>query len=365
VEIVSIILSCPFGAKAVTDLVSHSPDAVPEIAVRQRAFLLDQLVRVAGAKLSKGDANHAIPAAVKRELGLDAATANRLRAEMVAEGLLAMERPNRVESFQLTDPGRAYLEQHRHDVPPLPQGRGKGIVPPSNENVRQLRYSYLLLRLFQADRYTLSQAEANKFDALGKRLELNAATAKAIRHELAEQGLLIIARPNRSESYTLTAEGRLKLGTLAFDEDFVFKLRGRVLNDLLEAAKEAAREFTAPPTEQRPPVVVAPETTAPNTVQLEAVILRAFEDLLRERHTVTGMVPIHEVRDEVRKQLGESAARHDVFDSAILACWQAGRVRLVPITDRSQVSLEQLQASIPGTGETLFFLESVHETIAR
>ncbi|MGH7224452.1 MAG: hypothetical protein ACRELF_14595, partial [Gemmataceae bacterium] len=188
-----------------TDPVSQSPEAVPEIAVRQRAFLLDQLVQVASGKLCTGDANRAIRVAVKRELGLEAKPANRLRAEMVAEGLLVTERLNRKEYFQLTDSGRAYLEQHRQAVPPLPQGQGKGIVPPSNENVRQFRLSYLLLQLLKADRHTLSQPHANRFDALGKRLELNAATAKAIRHELTEQGLLAISKPNRFEAYTLTA----------------------------------------------------------------------------------------------------------------------------------------------------------------
>ena len=348
-----------------TDPVSQSPDAVSEITVRQRAFLLDQIAQVTDAKLAKGDANRAIPAALKRELHLDAPTANRLRAEMVAEGLLAIESEKRREYFQLTDTGRAYLEQHRQHLPPSSQAGEKGIIPPSNENVRNFRSCYLLLQLLEADRYTLYQAEANKFGAFRDRLKLNAATAKAIRHELAVQGLLTIAKSNRFEAYTLTVEGRLKLGTLTFDNDFEFKLRGRILNDLLEAAKEAARDFTAAPVEADRQQVSVPSESVPEPIQLEETILRAFDELLRERHAVTGMVPIHEVRDEVRKQLGEAAARHDVFDQAILACWQAGRIRLVPITDGTKASLEQLQASIPGIGETLFFLESVHEPVAR
>ena len=349
-----------------TDPTSQSPDAVVENLLRQRAWLLDQIARAADQKLKRGEANRAIPASLKRTLGLDAATASRCRAEMVSEGLLGTEREKRVESFHLTDRGRAYLEQHRQAIPALPARRGRGIAPPSNPDVQKFRVSYLLLQLLEADGQTRSQTEANKFGAIRDRLELNAATAKAIRHELAEQGFLTIVPHGRSEAYTLTAAGRLQLGTLAFDGDFEFKLKGRVLNELLEAAREAAREFTAAPAEgDRLPVTVPSEAVAPSAVQLEEAVLRAFDELLRERHTVAGMVPIHEVREEVRKQLGESAARHDVFDRAILGWWQAGRLRLVPITDGTKASLEQLQASIPGTGETLFFLESAHESVAR
>jgi predicted transcriptional regulator len=354
------------GAKTVTDSLSHAPDAIPEISIRQRAILLDQIARSSEGKLGKGDANRAIPAAIKRELGLKAPAANQLRAALVAEGLLTTERQNRKDYFQLTDRGRDYLEQHRQEFPVTPRGRGKGIVPPSNENVRRYRISYLLLQLLKAEQHTLSQPQANRFDALGKRLELNAVTATSLRHELAAQGLLTISRPNRFETYSLTPEGRLKLGTLAFDTDFEFKLRGRILNDLLEAAREAAREFSdVPGKETKPTVDAASATDAAEAVSLEDAIFRAFDELLRERHTVTGMVPIHEVRIEVRKHLGEAAARHDVFDAVIFKWWQDGRFRLIPITDGTQASLEQLQASLPGTGETLFFLESVHEPVAR
>jgi hypothetical protein len=240
------------------------------------------------------------------------------------------------------------------------------VTLPSNDLIRKFRISYLLLQLLKADRHTLSQRDANRFDALGKRLELNAVTARAIRHELAEQGLLAILEPNRSEVYTLTPEGRLKLGTLAFDDDVEFKLQGRVLNELLEAAREAAKQFASGPADTfKEEAGTHAEVALPETSHLEEAILQAFEELLRERHRVTGMVPIHEVRAEVRKHLGDPAARHDVFDPLIFFLRQAGRLRLVPITDGTKATLEQLQASVPGIGETLFFLEASREAVAR
>jgi predicted transcriptional regulator len=350
----------------VTDPVLQSPAAILELPVRQRAFLLDQIAGAPCESLGKGAANRAIPAAAKRELELDTSNLNRLRSDMTAEGLLKTERANRIESYQLTDKGRAYLEQHRSSVPTLPTGRVGVVTPPSNDLVRKFRISYLLLQLLKAERHTLSQGEANRFDALGRRLELNAATARAIRHELAEQGLLAISKQNRFEAYTLTPEGRLQLGTLAFDDDFEFKIRGRVLNDLLEAAREAAKQFAGAPADTvKRDTGMPAEAVIPETSRLDEAILRAFEELLRERHTVTGMVPIHEVRAEVRKHLGETAARHDAFDPVILSLRQAGRLRLVPITDGTKASLEQLQASVPGIGETLFFLEAAYEPVAR
>jgi predicted transcriptional regulator len=337
-----------------TDPAPQSPASAPELSTRQRAFLLDQIARAPGERLARGAANRAIPAAAKRDLDLNPPTLNRLRSEMVAEGLLKHERVNRVEHYLLTDTGRAYLEQHRVAVPTFAARRVGAVTPPSNDLVRKFRVSYLLLQLLRADRHTLRQAEANHFDALGKKLELNAATAMAVRHELAAQGLLTVVRHGRSEEYTLTPEGRLQLGTMAFDDDFEFKLRGRALNDLLEAAREAAKQFSG-----------AKGAPVPDTAQLEKAILASFESILQERHSVTGMVPIHEVRAEVRGQLGDTAARHDIFDQAVLALRQAGRLRLIPITDGTRASAEQLQASIPGIGETLYFLEATREPVAR
>jgi hypothetical protein len=76
------------------------------------------------------------------------------------------------------------------------------------------------------------------------------------------------------------------------------------------------------------------------------------------------LVPIHEVRAEVLAQFGPAAARHDVFDEAVLGLWRAKQVRLTPIADRGKVTPQQLQDAIPGVGETLYYLEGAHESAA-
>jgi predicted transcriptional regulator len=349
-----------FGGETVTDPVAQASAAVPELALRQRVYLLDQVARGPSAGLAQGDANGKIPAAVKRELMLDSSVCNRLRSEMLVEGLLHCEKTKRKQLFQLTDGGRAYLEEHRAallSVTPGPRGK---VNPPKSDEVRQYRTTFLLFQLFRTDRHTLTQAAANRFDTLAKKLELNAATAWVLRHELNQQGLLAITPTGRSETYTLTPEGRLKLGTLAFAPEFDSKLRGLLLNDLLEAARDAARDFRG--TERKPEVPA--EKAVPDAAQLQQAILATFAELSREQHGATGLVPIHEVRATIRKNLGEQAARHEVFDRVVQDLRQAGRLRLVPITDATQASPEALSSSLPGLGETLFYMEAAREPVA-
>ncbi|HVK08564.1 MAG TPA: hypothetical protein VM597_07280 [Gemmataceae bacterium] len=330
-----------------------------ELSLQQRGYLLHQIAQADGQRLAQGKANAAIPTAARKSLGLDTAAANRVRAELQAEGLLGSERVNRVLYYILTDEGRAYLERHRAVLPQIPGGRAGRVIPPTNEQVRLSRVAYLLLQLFKAPDYTLHAAEANKRTSQSEKLELNAATAQHVRRELAAEGLLTITATDRSERYTLTPAGRLRLGTLSFYDSFRFDLRGKVLNDLLEAAREAAKQFSpAEATPGRPAPPPAPD-------EVERTIINAFQELLRERHSASGMVPVHEARAEVRRRLGDPAARHDAFDPAVLRLRQAGKFRLVPITDLSRASADQLQASIPGLGETLFFLEAAREPVAR
>ena len=116
--------------------------------------------------------------------------------------------------------------------------------------MRQQRFSYLMLQLLRAHNYTLSQGQARITDSLGKGLNLNAATAWHVRHELAERGYVEIHLSGHTERYVLTQAGKLYLGTLDhadFKERYRYQLSGKVLNELLEAAREAAKTFEPTP----------------------------------------------------------------------------------------------------------------------
>lgn len=316
---------------------------------RRRAFLLDQLSVAKDRRLAMGPANAAIPAAIARELGLSPGAANAIRAALAAEGYMAVGKAGRTVTYTLTDSGAAHLVTIRQFVPRQTAGN---VIPPSNDTVRRARVSYLLLQLLRSERHTLAGADANRFDAVGRSLELNAATARHIRGELAAEGLISVARSGRAESYTLTPAGRLHLGALSFHDDFVFSLTGKVLNDLLEAARDAAKQFES---------TTAPAAAEPPSAdELRAEILLAFDELSREAHADTGLVPIHEVRAAIRDRFGPGLVRHDAFDEAVLALWRSKRVRLTPIADRGRATPDQLRDGIAGVGETLFYLEPAH-----
>jgi hypothetical protein len=217
----------------------------------------------------------------------------------------------------------------------------------------------LLFEVLRAPGQSVADSEASNHvnDYARNDLDLNAATARRLWKEFAAQGLLARSGDGRIARYALTREGRIKLANADFPKDREFRLKGDALAALLEAAREVGKQFTPQPPE--------PTTRPLEQADLERVALTAFEELLRERHTVTGMVPIHEVRSEVRRQLGDRAARHDTLDQVILRLRHNGPFRLVPITDQSKASTDQLQASIPGIGETLFYMEAAHEPAAR
>lgn len=322
---------------------------------RRHAFLLHHLTGAKDRRLLLGDVTKRLKTNAAVSLGFNDEVVSKVRETLVAGGYLRVEKVGRGVWYQVTEGGVAYLGTLQ-EFAPIGPGRGK-VHPASNEDVRQARVAYLLLQLLQGRGHSLSSSVANKATSQSRTLELNAATSRHVRSELAARGLLTIERGTRSERYTLTDAGRLHLGTLAFYESFRFRLTGKELNLLLEAAREAAKEFTPMGVD----AAQAPATEAPTAGDLAEAILKSFEDLRRERHTVSGMVPIHEVRAEVRARFGPAAARHAVFDEAVLSLWREKRVRLTSIADRGKATPEQLQNSIPGVGETLFYLEVARE----
>jgi hypothetical protein len=86
-----------------------------------------------------------------------------------------------------------------------------------------------------------------------------------------------------------------------------------------------------------------------------------FNELLREKYTHAGMVPIHELRAWVAQQFGPEAASHKTFDEVANELRKQNRVRFVTISDLRRGTPEQMEASIPGVNETFFFLEPAHE----
>lgn len=344
---------------------SPAPDSPPATGADQltpRVYLLDQIARGPAAGASGGNLNKKIPAAVRRSLELTNPAANRVRDELAADGLLRKAKAGRTTTFALTDDGRAFLDHHRAKLPPP-----KGFKSPSNDRVIEFRTIYLLLRTLAAESETepdrSTRAAANKFEkSWVDTLELNVATADYLRIGLCGRGFLTMTKAGPTPEFALTPSGRSELGSWGFDKlaEFELKFTGKTLNALLEAAREVGKQDLAAEPAAAPPALRP--TATPDDI--DRAIAAAFNDLLREEFAVSGMVPIHRVRAVIRDSLGDAAARHDAFDPAVLRLWQVGELRLFPITDLSKASPDELRDSIPGTGETLFYLEAVRDPVA-
>ncbi len=325
--------------------------AAPAVDLRQHAFLLQQFAAAPGQNLTAGDVNKKIPRAVQKALGLTPDVANEVRKTLVEQQHLSAHKDGRKVFYKVTDQGRAYLQTLTPYEVPDAKPRG-AIIPPSSDTVRREREAFLLLSLLKAPHQRQTKGDANK--SLGsKALAMNRATAAHVRQELADKGMINIEKGPRTAHYTLTPAGRLQLGGLEFYGNSLFSLRGRVLNELLEAARDAAKQFEAP--ERKPAVPVS-------TAEIAHAVMEEFNALRREKYHSSGMVPIHEVRQHIRSLFGDAAGRHDIFDEVIRQLRQEGRLRLSSISDHSRATPEELQDSIPGVGETLFNLEVAHES---
>jgi predicted transcriptional regulator len=324
--------------------------AQPSDADRKQAFLLHILATAPGRKLLRGQLAPKLKTKAAQALGLEGLP--EVFADLEAAGLVRKVKVTRSLVYELTDAGAARLAEVKDLVPAKP-GRG-GTKPPANEQVSTYRTGYLLLQVLRSRKCTVTEAEANKsLDTYAREgLELNVATAQHLRRDLVTSGLLAVQGNGRSATYSLTPAGWIALGNIRFENGRrQFRFPGEMLNRLLEAAREVGKQFTAT-TPSIPPV----------REELERAILATFGELRREQHSTSGLVPIHEVRTAIRQQFGDSAARHDVFDEGVLGLWRAKKLRLIPITDLSKATPDQIQDAIPGVGETLFYLEAAHAT---
>jgi hypothetical protein len=271
-----------------------------------------------------------------------------------------------------------------------------------DEKLLEHQKAFLLLQLLGADDRRLTLGNANKpLKREGKLLALTTQGANQLREKLAEEGYIQKTKAGRSIQYQLTDRGlALLLSLEQYPKDFL--VHGRAINALVNAAREQAAAWDASdPTGDRmrvqartqaildelqravmqvfastrqklssayrPPAESTIEPAAeefrptPLPDDLAGKILAEFEELHRERHGHTGLVPIHEVRQRIADRFGPEAARHNVFDGQVQLLRQQQRIRMVPISDLRDATREQLNDSIPGVNETLFYLEPAHE----
>lgn len=245
--------SAPVGSEPVTTTTNHTPAPAPSRSAattptatrdEQRAYLLQQVMEAPEHQLAKGKANR-FPRAVARELCLTPTLANELRDDLVREGNLRTEKKSGSVVYELTERGKALLPTLPQKQ--MPESRKPARDLPVSQEVQLARKTFLLFQLFEADKQTLDQKEANRFREPGRKfLELRAGTANRLRKEMAEQGLLTIQRDSRNATYTLTDRGIEFLGVSGVFAETEFTMNGKVLNQLLESARESAKQFEEP-----------------------------------------------------------------------------------------------------------------------
>ena len=225
------------------DMVLAAAAAAPAASERdyQRAFLLLQLQEARGGHLAKGKANR-FPRAVQRELNLSPTTANNLRDELVEQGYARAGRKGGSLTYEITDAGRDLLRTLPQK--PIPTDGRPPAERDVSEEVRKFRRTFLLFQLFEAEGHALEQKIVNRFREPGRKfLDLRAPAANNLRKALADEGLIEVARQGRNATYRLTPSGREELGATAHFPDVEITLSGRILNELLEAARDSAKQF--------------------------------------------------------------------------------------------------------------------------
>lgn len=335
----------PLSGRTTPDESRSGVSESDKLLAHQTAFLLDQLLQAAPEhRMGRREANQKLGALVRKHLEIDPATANRMRDQLAGQGYIRVMKRGQAVTYELTDEGREHLQTLEQY--PFPPGRGKA-GKAINENVVQYVKPYLLLQLFQAQRRTLTKGEANRFDSLGRELlVLTPTNVQPVRAEMASEGLIEITRRGRSESYSLTPAG---IEFLAANEQYPghdFKIKGDSLNALLRAARAA----TAPEAHPASAFSARP-------ADLSGAVFAEFLELRREEYGHTGLVPIFRIRERIAAKYGPNTARHHELDEPILQLARDGRTRLVALADLQKATPEQLNASVPGVNETLFYLE--------
>lgn len=205
---------------------------------------------------------------------------------------------------------------------------------------------FLLLQLLGARDREMPQGEANKVlkRALFKRrLELTPGKANELRREMAD--CVAIERRGRTTWFRITDEGVRRLLHLPqYPADL--PINGRAIERLLDVAVRAAPGS--------PPPAAGSSTGRPSA---RAIVLSTL-DRVRAERAHRRLVPIHELRARVQSETG-GRVKDAEFEAALRDLWRRGEVELVPISDGRDATREQLDQSIRGVHEILFYVERI------
>jgi hypothetical protein len=198
------------------------------------------------------------------------------------DNLVQTTKVGRTVFYQLTEEGLQRLVT----LSPHPAFAKQVVGQVTPERLRE-QQAVLLLHLLESPNQRLTKVEANRklTDRVRQALDLSPRVADIRRRELSQRNFIEVIKEKRFESYQLAPDGRDYLGTVEKLPDIEFRLKGGVLSQLLAAVRATAESFRAT---QRP-VQAPPE-------DLKRAVYEEFQELLREKYSFGGLVPIHEIR---------------------------------------------------------------------
>jgi DNA-binding PadR family transcriptional regulator len=318
--------------------------------------LLTLFSRLKEGRISAGDLKKKIAAASKRSPGPNASDADVALADLIERGLVTVTggradghhpRPN--ASYRLTEKGQHYVRPARPDIP---------------DEQLQAQEAFILLQVFRSKEQKLTRSELNgklrTKAAIGQlELDVRAAPETVDYHltELVEKRCLGEERRGNSVSYTLNPEhGARALASARQHDGVSFTLTGETLNALIAAGRKTIPD---PPRREDLPIPVRPPemASALRSQPLdEEGITRYIAQLRSDKYAGKDLIPIHEVRRLVAQHHGEEAAGHPFFDPLIKRMRSEGRLRLIAITDSRDATQDELDDSIQGLNETIFYI---------
>ncbi len=294
--------------------------------------------------------------------GLDAPAANGAITGLIAMGLIEVASgakdgpyPRARASYRLTENGKQHLSLFPSKLELRPAR------PDHSDEQLQYQESFILLKVFSAQPLTQSQLKGKlKTNAAKRQLELDVVNApETISYhlaELVEKGCLLEERSSNSFTYSLTKERGIRaLATGKQHTEVTFQLSGVALNALIAAigqAKPAEPRLEVPAVMDEPDYPLYPRSEPLGPMD----ILRYVELLLSDKYAGKDLIPIHEVRRLVAEHQGTEAAGHPVFDPLIKRMRTDRQLRLIAISDNRDATQEQLNDSIPGMNEILFYI---------
>jgi DNA-binding transcriptional ArsR family regulator len=315
--------------------------------------ILALFARASDGRLKAGDLKKKLGPGTPE--GPELAETDRAVSALIEQGLVAVAggkhdglhpRPN--ATYRLTDAGKESLRPARPDFP---------------DELLKNQEAFVLLQVFRAKEQKLTRSDLNaklRSRAAERQLEFDtkAAPQTVDYHlgRLVEKRCLIEQRKGNSVSYTLDPERGPEALASAKQHDAVsFTLNGETLNALLRVARGSASEAPTAHAADMPEAHPAPAAPTSSSVGPEA-IARYVERLRAGSLAGEDLIPIHEVRRLVAEDHGPEAASHPAFDPLLKRMRSEGQLELMAISDVRRATQEQLDASIPGVNETIFYI---------